>query len=72
MTGDLNLLPCPFCGGVAHLSEWSKSKLVTENGHVCPEVWFIGCETSCLFVIKRAFHGTKEIAAAAWNHRAAP
>lgn len=60
---------CPFCGGGVHLSEWAKSKLVTDNGHICPEVWFVGCENTCFFVKHYAHHGTKEDALAKWRDR---
>lgn len=60
-------LSCPFCGKQPEIKEWDKSKLVTENGHICPEVWMIGCD--CFFVKKFAHHGTKDDALATWNHR---
>lgn len=51
-----DLLPCPFCGGVAELT-----------GHQAPEFWVrcdrIGCKSST-----EAF-GSKDKAIAAWNTR---
>lgn len=69
-TESLNPLTCPFCDSPAHLSEWKESKRVTENGHVCPEVWAIGCEARCFFVKQYMHHGTKEDAIVIWNRRA--
>ncbi len=62
---------CPFCGGDAYLSEWEKSKLVTENGTVCPEVWFIGCKDKCFMMrwTPLAHHGIKEDAIKIWETR---
>lgn len=62
------LMVCPFCGNEPKIFEWEKSKFVTQNGNVCPEVWFIGCD--CFFVKSYAHHGTKAEAIDKWNTRA--
>ena len=64
-----NQKPCPWCGGQPVTEEWRKSKFVTENGHVCPECWFIGCENKCFFASPRAHYGTEAEALAIWNKR---
>lgn len=58
---------CPFCGRQPSFTEWKDSKRVTENGTVCPEVWFAGC--NCFFVKSFAHHGTRQEAIDAWNTR---
>jgi len=53
------LLPCPFCGGEAHIWE--------DPSH--SKAWFIGCDDDdCLGTINWA--ESKEVIIAAWNRRA--
>lgn len=56
-----NLLPCPFCGGAAHI--WSREGREIE--------WVVGCENVCIAEYP-AYELPRDKAIAAWNRRAAP
>lgn len=58
---DVELKPCPFCGGEAHTKFWDE-----ENG------WSIGCHNLDCYAVIDEFHWyeSKDAAIAAWNTRA--
>lgn len=59
--GEINLLPCPFCGGKTHI------RCIM----VCEKPWFPECKIErCIAGDTGVPFSTEEEAAEAWNRRA--
>jgi len=59
------LLPCPFCGSNAVLSDLGTEDDMTNVG----AWWLAGCEECGIWLPNEGFNPTKEQATAAWNNR---
>ena len=62
MTSATELLPCPFCGGEADISD--------EGNDTEPERYWAYCTNPSCFVEGTAVYATEAEAIAAWNTRA--
>lgn len=65
MSKEVNLKPCPFCGGEATLRH-TKDR----EGKMYGELWIVSCEArSCYIRPCTSFYTSEEEAIEAWNTR---
>lgn len=60
---EVELKPCPFCGGKAELHSWHKPECMAKD-EIRAEVWCNDCPATV------GTYLTKEEAVEAWNRRA--